>query len=91
MSVVRTVDLPPIRGSERSEFLSTVQTGTGSAQNVAHGLKRTPTRVRFYIMAGHNGAGGSGTQCPAISPGTHTDTNVVVTVTAGATFLVDAD
>jgi hypothetical protein len=63
-------------------FISTVQTGTGSAQNIAHGLGVVPTNV-FVSFTGS-------TSSQAVTEGTHTTTNVVVTVTSGATFKVFA-
>ena len=67
---------------------STVLTGTGSAQNFAHGLGSTPTRVVVTVYSGHNGSGAAGTQVPNITEGTHDATNCVVTCTAGATYVV---
>ena len=61
-------------------FISTVQTGTGSSQSIAHGLGVTPTNV-FVTFTGTTAA-------QAVTEGTHTSTNVVVTVTSGATFKV---
>lgn len=58
-------------------FSSTEQTGTGASQNIAHGLAVIPRAVIFYatdldaaLAAGY-----------VVTPGTHTSTNVVVTVT----------
>lgn len=71
------------------QFISTQQTGTGSAQNVAHGLGVAPTgQVLVAIEAGTDGSGSAGTQCPVVAQGTHTSTNVVLTVTSGAKFRV---
>ena len=61
-------------------FISTVQTGTGSNQNIAHGLGVTPSNV-FVSFTGT-------TSAQAVTEGTHTSTNVVVSVTSGATFKV---
>lgn len=71
-------------------FMSTQQTATGSAQNVAHGLAAAPTIVTTSIEVGHDGAGATGDKVPTITQGTHTSTNVVITVTAGAKFRVFA-
>jgi hypothetical protein len=61
--------------------VSSEQTGTGSSQNVAHGLTGTPSVVLAIL-----------TDVPAgqavISYGAHTGTNSVVTVTSGAKFKV---
>lgn len=69
-------------------FISTEQTATGSAQNVAHGLGAVPSVVLVVPTEGDDGAGSAGTQMPDIAEGTHTTTNVVVTVAAGAKFKV---
>ena len=61
-------------------------TATGSAQSIAHGLGTVPILYGFEIRAGTDGSGGAGTQVPTITEGTHTTTNLVVTVTAGAKF-----
>lgn len=66
-----------------SMFFSTEQTGTGSAQNVAHGFGAVPT-LAFVIPS--DLTGGAFT----VAYGTHTTTNVVVTVTAGEKFRVVA-
>lgn len=63
---------------------------TGSAQNVAHRLGAIPSLVLVVITEGHDGAGSAGIQVPDIAEGTHTTTNVVLTVTAGAKFKVAA-
>jgi hypothetical protein len=69
-------------------FQSTEQTGTGSLQNVAHGLGRVPALVIVRVTAGHNGSGGAGTQFPVVVDGPSSITNAQVTVTAGAKFRV---
>jgi len=63
-------------------FRSDEQTGTGSAQDVAHDLGAVPSLVWFVP-----------TELPAglasgadVAEGTHTDTNLVVTVTSGLKF-----
>ena len=66
-----------------SMFLSTEQTGTGSAQNVAHGFGTTPT-LAFAIPSDITGG------AYAVAYGTHTSTNVVLTVTTGEKFRVVA-
>lgn len=63
-------------------FCSTEQTGTGSAQNVAHGLGVVPSAVLVAPTEY------SGTGAFDIAEGTHTTTNVVVTVTSGLKFKV---
>lgn len=69
---------------QSSLFLSTEQTGTGSAQNVAHGLGSVPTvAVVTLSELGAGLAGGAD-----VAYGTHTSTNVVVTVTSGLKFYV---
>jgi hypothetical protein len=71
-------------------FASTEQTATGSAQNVAHGLAVVPAIVLVVPTEGHDGLGATGDKMPDIAEGTHTTTNVEVTVTAGAKFKVFA-
>ena len=61
-------------------FISSVQTGTGSVQGIAHGLGVIPTNV-FVAFTGTTAA-------QAVTEGTHTFTNCVVTVTTGATFKI---
>lgn len=64
-------------------FKSTEQTGTGSSQNVAHGLGSTPGLVMVMptdILAAE----------VTIVEGSHDGTNVVLTVTSGAKFKVIA-
>lgn len=64
-------------------FLSTEQTGTGSAQNVAHGFGSIPT-ICFAIPSDITGG------AYTVAYGTHTTTNVVVTVTTGEKFRIVA-
>jgi hypothetical protein len=71
-------------------FASASTTATGSSQNVAHSLGRTPSKVIVSVYQGHDGAGATGTQMATIVEGTHTSTNCVVTVTAGSKFKVFA-
>lgn len=66
-------------------FVSTEQTGTGSSQNVAHGLAVTPTLVMIAVTE-HPGTPDTGAF--DVEEGTHTSTNVVVTVTANVKFKV---
>jgi predicted RecA/RadA family phage recombinase len=65
-------------------FLSTEQTGTGSAQNVAHGLGVIPEMTVVYPTDTAPATTGAYTMVE----GTHTTTNVVVTVTTGKKFKV---
>lgn len=69
------------------KFVSSEQTGTGSAQNVAHGLGFTPSRVFVTYTDLTPATAGS----VNVTYGTHTSTNVVVTVTASKKFLVVAE
>ena len=71
-------------------FASTNTTATGSSQSIAHGLGSTPSMVLVIPTSGDNGSGATGNLMPAITEGSHTSSNVVVTVTAGATFKVFA-
>ena len=63
-----------ITAADISIFVSTVQTANASAQNVAHGLGATPSKV--LVVPTKDTGGGTLT----ITEGTHTSTNVVVTV-----------
>lgn len=63
-----------------SSFSSTEQTATGSPQNIAHGLGRTPTVVWAYVT--DSGATGIYTLVPA----THDGTNIVFNGTAGIKY-----
>jgi hypothetical protein len=65
-------------------FISSETTGTGSAQNVAHGLGVIPSAVlvSFTELPADLAAGAD------IAEGTHTTTNVVLTVTSGVKFKV---
>ena len=65
-------------------FVSDEQTGTGSAQNVAHGLGVVPAFVLITPTDLSPATVGS----YVAAEGTHTSTNVVVTVTAGKKFKV---
>ena len=64
-------------------FQSTEQTGTGSSQNIAHGLAATPSVVMWSFS-----------DCPAGAftavPGSHDSTNVKMTVTSGVKFYIFA-
>ncbi|MCU1326879.1 MAG: hypothetical protein JWN34_2249, partial [Bryobacterales bacterium] len=73
-------------GAVRAIFKSTEQTGTGSAQNVAHGLGVVPTRIAVYPSDLSPATVGS----VVLAEGTHTSTNVVVTVTTSKKFFVIA-
>lgn len=64
-------------------FKSTEQTGNGSSQNVAHGLGVVPSLV---LIIPSNLTGGA----YVVVEGTHTSTNVLVTVTNGEKYLVVA-
>lgn len=72
--------------AKMSVFKSTEQTGTGSAQNVAHGLGVTPGLVMVFPT--DTGVATAGVY--VVTEGTHTTTNVVVTVTTGKKFKVVA-
>lgn len=81
---VLTIAAASVTAAKQPLFVSTEQTGTGSAQNVAHGLGVAPSKVLIVptelaagLAAGYDAA-----------EGTHTTTNVVVTVTSGAKFKV---
>jgi predicted RecA/RadA family phage recombinase len=65
-------------------FQSTEQTGTGSAQNIAHGLGATP--VVCYAVVTEDPAG-SGFD---VAAGAHDGTNAVFTVSTGVKYIVIA-
>jgi len=72
-----------LRGCQMDMFESSEQTGTGSSQNVAHSLGFTPTKV-WASLTGFTAV------TVDIAYGTHTGTNVVLTVTCAVTFIVHA-
>lgn len=63
-------------------FVGNGKIGTGSSQNIAHGLGVAPTAV----IVSFEGS----TTSQAVTYGSHTSTNVVVTVTTAAVFTVIA-
>lgn len=65
-------------------FVSAEQTGTGSEQNVAHGLGATPSAV--FVAPTDTAPATAGDY--TVSEGTHDGTNVKVTVTTGKKFKV---
>lgn len=65
-----------------SYFSSSIQTGTGSAQNIAHGLGVVPSLVNVMILTSSGD--------PGITRGTATTANCVVTAAIGATYYVTA-
>src|ERR1044072_1514276 len=72
--------------SKAAVFFSTEQTGTGAAQNVAHGLGVIPAGVLIVPTDLTPATVGS----YSVVEGTHTTTNVVVTVTLSKKFKVFA-
>lgn len=72
-----------VKGHNRI-FISAEQTGTGSAQNVAHGLGVIPAAVFIAPTDLTPATVGS----YSVTEGTHTTTNVVVTVTTSKKFKV---
>ena len=67
-------------------FISTEQTGTGSAQNIAHGLGVVPS----FVFVSPTDLTPSTVGSYVVTEGTHTTTNVVVTVTTSKKFKVIA-
>jgi hypothetical protein len=63
-------------------FASAEQTGTGGAQNIAHGLGVIPSAVLISVTDDNGGVGFT------VVEGAHDATNVVVTVTASAKYKV---
>lgn len=84
---VRRRHLPPITTSEMSVFESTEQTGSGSEQSIAHGLGRIPATVIVTATELPDAAAETGFD---IAEGTHTDTQVKVTVTNTVKYKVVA-
>lgn len=74
------------RGLSTGYFKSTEQTGTGSGQNIAHGLGLVPDLV--WVTVSDDSPATAGVF--VMTEGTHTATNVVVTVTANKKFFVFA-
>lgn len=62
------------------------QTGTGAEQIFAHGLGAAPSAVWAVATAGHDGAGGAGTQAVTIAYGAVSSTEIRFTVSSGAKF-----
>jgi len=67
-------------------FVSTEQTGTGSSQSIAHGLGVTPSKV--FVSPTDTAPATVGVY--TATEGTHTATNVLVTVTSGKKYKVIA-
>jgi len=65
-------------------FTSTEQTGTGSAQNIAHGMARPPVHV---LVIPTDTAPATIGQYTA-TEGAHDATNVIVTVTSGKKYKI---
>ncbi len=72
--------------ADLSVFKSTEATGTGSSQNIAHGLGVVPGLIFFYPSDTSPSTAGVYT----LTEGTHTTTNIVVTVTSGKKFFAVA-
>jgi predicted RecA/RadA family phage recombinase len=79
-----TVRVRLLGAAARAFFKSSEQTGTGSAQNVAHGLGQVPL-VSIIVPTDTSPAT---TGSMVVTEGTNTSTNVVVTVTSGKKFKV---
>lgn len=75
-----------IGASKLAMFVSTEQTGNGSAQSIAHGLGVTPAKVLVIPTDTAPATTGAYTA----TEGSHTSTNVVVTVTSGKKYKVVA-
>ena len=71
-----------VTAAKMAMFVSTEETGTGSPQNVAHGLGGTPTVVLVGVTEDPTGTGFD------VAEGAHDGTNVVLTVTSGVKFKV---
>ena len=82
---VATIGVAKVTKAKAKVFVSTEQTADGSAQSIAHGLGAVPSIVLITVT---NNAG-IDTQWD-VAEGSHTSTNVVVTVTTGVTYKVFA-
>lgn len=76
-----------VKYAQANVFISTEQTGTGSSQNVAHGLGAAPAKVLVCVTE-HPGTPDTGAF--DVAEGAHDGTNVVVTVTTNVKFKVMA-
>lgn len=76
-----------VTAAKSKTFVSTEQTGTGSSQNVAHGLGAVPAIVMVAVTE-HPGTPDTGAF--DVAEGAHDATNVIVTVTADVKFKVFA-
>ena len=72
--------------AKMSVFKSSEQTGTGGAQDIAHGLAVTPGLVMVFPTDLTPGTDGD----YVVTEGSHGSTNVVVTVTSGKKYMVVA-
>jgi len=72
--------------STQLAFLSTLQTGTGGVQNIAHGLGVVPDLV--FVITEDVSAGTAG--AATVTYGVHTSTNAVITMTTNKTYRVVA-
>ncbi len=79
-----------VTSAKTKRFVSTEQTATGGSQSIPHGLGAIPANVLIVPSGGHDGAGGAGIQFPTITQGVHTGSDVLVTVSQGAKFYVEA-
>ena len=69
-----------------SSFISAEMVGTGSSQNIPHGLGGTPSKVNVTPVGLRSGETGRFTY----TEGAHDSTNVVLTVPAGRRYKVVA-
>lgn len=79
--------MPIIEGAlSRPEFKSAELTGTGAAQNVAHGLGRVPS----FVLVIPTDLTPATVGAYSVVEGAHNATNVIVTVTLSKKFRVFA-
>lgn len=74
-----------VTAAKAAVFVSAEQTATGAAQNVAHGLGATPSKV-LIVPTLHPGTPDTGAF--TLTEGAHDGTNVVVTMTINCKFKV---
>lgn len=81
---IMNIGAGPSLGKAGGKFQSTVQTGTGAVQNIAHGLGVAPSVVLAAVQDN------TGVATVVIVEGVHTSTNLLLTVTTGAKYKVIA-
>ncbi len=76
---------PADQGALGKKYKSGVRAATGSQETIAHGLGVTPSLVLVELVGGP-----ASYAAPTITEGTHTSTNLLVTVTSGWSYRIVA-